>query len=292
MVANLFLIGVPKAGTTTIYNLLKSSELVFCPTKKEPHYHSLTTTFDAYFPEYATPTRGAYEALYRGAEKFKWRVDASVTYAYSDSALKELGRDQSNKFIICLRKPSEAIHSMIRQRLRSLNPTKRDSQFLLALNEIEATGERITYPRNCFSHLLFDYKRLYDYREILDRIGNFLPEENLGIIHFEEVISYPEKVKFKIEKLLEVKLSAYPSIRHNEGYEVTENSITKLYASIHNLAESFIPQKYIDNSVIERSLRKLMRSGRTKISLEDYTFIKRLDEQYENIKQIAIDRGN
>ncbi|HEY3521257.1 MAG TPA: hypothetical protein VGK80_09470, partial [Rhodanobacteraceae bacterium] len=86
---NLFLVGAPKCGTTSLYEYLRKHPQIFFPTgeeestywlAKEPAYFCVDLNLPA---EKSIKDEQVYLALYGGAEGYKWRGDASAFYLYS-----------------------------------------------------------------------------------------------------------------------------------------------------------------------------------------------------------------
>lgn len=108
---NLFLIGAPKCGTTTIYEWLDSHPEIFMAAVKEPHY---------FYSPYGKPMpTSQYEALFaRAPQKAKYIGEASVWYLYSETAVSQiLNNFPDSKFIVCLRNPNEAAPSAHAQKV-------------------------------------------------------------------------------------------------------------------------------------------------------------------------------
>lgn len=289
---NLFLIGVPKAGTTSIYNLLKHSTEIYCPKIKEPHFLSLKKTFDGYIPKYAVDTEDKYLDLFKESTGKKWKLDASVTYIYASDTMLDLTSNTNNKFIICLRKPSDATKSMIRQRLKSINPTKRDENYYKSLIEIDNHGARMSYPPGCFSKILFNYKDLYDYKKIIPNLFQILDKKRLIIVYFEELQQYPESVVQKLSDFLDVDLNIANVRKENVSYEIVNSDFTKLYKKTYTLMNKYLRHEVLENNVFERILRKFLKTQKTEIDLSDIQYLHTLDAYYEFLRSNSPHNSN
>jgi hypothetical protein len=98
---NLFVIGAPTCGTSSLLHYLATHPKVFVSKVKEPHFfnsdskHRYFYSIESYLKlfEKATPLH-------------KYRCEGSVWYLYSKSAIDEILKfDPDAKFIIMLRNP-------------------------------------------------------------------------------------------------------------------------------------------------------------------------------------------
>lgn len=211
---NLFIIGAPKCGTTSMAYYLDQHRDVFVSKYKEPHYfnidskHRFTFSFEQYLSNF------------KEAKKSKYLVDASVWYLYSKVAVKEIEKVSKNsKYIVMLRNPVEMFYSLHQQLLFSgienvKSPLKawllqadrekgnnvpygcRDSSLLLYREtcklgiQVERLLEIIDRNNICFV-LLDDLKQNSDlcYKKILD----FLDLEKIPLDSYEVI--NPKKQK-------------------------------------------------------------------------------------------------
>src|SRR6516225_5288616 len=136
---NLFLVGAPRAGTTTLYRMLASHPLVCMNTIKEPNYFAkdiLTSEFQrargvlgvkrdelvhnrwegthfAYVPDWET-----YQSLFRGGKGEVVFGEASTLYLQSKAAASEIRSGCPDaKIVMVLRHPVERAFSEYRMNL-------------------------------------------------------------------------------------------------------------------------------------------------------------------------------
>lgn len=106
MTANLFLVGAPRAGTSSLFEYLSRHPAVFAPTEKEPHH------FDSDVLDGRAPMSDEeYLALYADARSERWALDASALYLYSAEALDAVSAMPDSHAIISLRDPVEQMAS-------------------------------------------------------------------------------------------------------------------------------------------------------------------------------------
>jgi hypothetical protein len=114
---DLFIVGAPKTGTTSMYEYLRGHPEVFMSPVKEPRYFA---------PDLAVESAGhdlrygrdheRYLALFDEATTQKRLGEASVRYIYSDEAPHLIREFQPNAFIVVgLRDPVELIYALHNQ---------------------------------------------------------------------------------------------------------------------------------------------------------------------------------
>ena len=104
---NLFILGAPKCGTTSLVRWLDAHRDVYVPSVKEPHHYNIDEK-QVYFPN-----RDDYLALFDGGESARYRVDASVWYLHSKVAVSRiLGDCPDARFLVCLRNPVDMAFSL------------------------------------------------------------------------------------------------------------------------------------------------------------------------------------
>ena len=113
MLPNLLIIGVPKAGTTSIFSYLNLHEEVFGSTPKEPGYfHPLR-----WGEELSAITK--YEKAFTGYSNQKYAMEATPGYFYGgqkvSDKMKELLPD--SKVIVVLRDPVQRLFSFYKYKL-------------------------------------------------------------------------------------------------------------------------------------------------------------------------------
>lgn len=104
--ANLFLVGAPRAGTSSLFEYLSRHPAIFAPDEKEPHHYD-EDVLDGRAP---MPLE-EYRALYADATDERWLLDASALYLYSSRALDAVSSLREAHAIISLRDPVEQMAS-------------------------------------------------------------------------------------------------------------------------------------------------------------------------------------
>ena len=106
MIANLFLVGAPRAGTSSLFDYLSRHPAIFAPVEKEPHRYDQDVLDDR-----RAMADDAYRTLYYGATSERWRLDGSALYLYSAQALEAIAAIEGAHAVVVLRNPVELIAS-------------------------------------------------------------------------------------------------------------------------------------------------------------------------------------
>ena len=102
--ANLFCIGCPKSGTTTLFKILCQHSQIHTPKFKEPFFFN-NSNYQNGIDWYAN-------TYYDDIKNEKWVLDFTPSYLYSDEALfriNEYSKGKDLKFIVMLRNPVERL---------------------------------------------------------------------------------------------------------------------------------------------------------------------------------------
>jgi hypothetical protein len=108
MIPNLFIVGAPKAGSTFLYQNLKSHPELYFTKIKELNFfsHSSIIESKSYYKDYRVKSLEKYLTFYEDAKAQKFLTDVSVSYfAYPDVANKIHAFNPNAKIIISLRNP-------------------------------------------------------------------------------------------------------------------------------------------------------------------------------------------
>ncbi len=188
---NFFIVGQPKAGTRSLYEMLKQHPGVFMSQDKEPGF---------FIPEKRkekSMTLNKYLRLFNGAEKEKAIGEASTNYIYSKTAPKEIKKFNSNaKIIIILRELIDFLRSLYQMNYFYLNEEADSFEKALEKNKEKYLPKTKYYESVKRFIDVFDKKDLliiiYDdykndtfgtYKKICEFLGiddKFVPEKEEG----------------------------------------------------------------------------------------------------------------
>jgi hypothetical protein len=134
---NLFIVGAPKCGTTTLWGWLAGHPDVYFPPLKEPHY--FRPGGSRRFRDLAE-----YESMYQPGRDRKWRGDASTTYLMREGAcqaIREYAPDA--RIVACVRDPVDLLVAFHAQQCYSGHEPEWDLEKALALDDRMARGESL-----------------------------------------------------------------------------------------------------------------------------------------------------
>jgi len=188
---DLFIIGAPKCGTTSLYEYLKGHPEIYMSVAKEPRYFQpdFTGPGSAHDLHYGDDA-DRYLKLFEGAGDEKRLGEASAGYIYSEAAPRLIRDFQPDAHIIVmLRNPVEMIYSLHNQRVAS---GREDIADFAAAVAPEPAGRRSLYlDRGRFgSHL----------PRWLDTFGR----ERVHVIIFEDMVRQPEATFRRVLEFLGV----------------------------------------------------------------------------------------
>ena len=155
---NLFIVGAPKCGTTSLYEYLRRHPDVFFPKIKEPNFFAQDLEIRSY-PDIVSSED--FLALYKDVKTESILGDASQFHLFSKQAARKIKEfNPDSKIIIMIREPASMIHSLHNQYLSTGDEDVRDFHRAIALNEERRNGIRIPdrtlFPR-CMAY--FDIAR-------------------------------------------------------------------------------------------------------------------------------------
>lgn len=182
-----FIVGAPKCGTSALHSYLSAHPGVFTPPVKEPHF------FCADMPKLArVADLAAYQALFARARRGALTGEASVTYLFSEVAVREImARYPQARIIVMLREPVAAVRSYHRQLLSGLIEDIEDFESAWAAQADRAAGRRI--PPSCPEPALLQYEATYRYLPQLRRLFDLVPPTQRHVIVYETFFEDPAK---------------------------------------------------------------------------------------------------
>ncbi len=218
---NVYLIGAPKAGTTSLSQWMSQHpDLYFCQPK-EPGFWA--SDYPGVREVRGFPTREKYEALFAGPEasKASHRADGSTTYLYSQEAVPAIVAEigDTARFIVALRNPAELVVSFHRLQQLRLNEDEPDFETAWKRNlEGRLPGTDLLDPK------LVDYSMVGSLGAAVSRLLEVVDRSRVHFIRFEDLRDHPEQVWRDLTKFLDLPEDPIPS------FEV-HNASTRTYRS-------------------------------------------------------------
>ena len=275
---NLFIVGAPKAGTTSIYEYLKRISDIYLPSTKEPNYFSVKTVPDNSF---VRPIRNKekYLDLFKKSKDQKIVGEASPNYLSDPEAPKLIHKAVPNAYIIILlRDPVERFfsHYLMLFSIGRLKKTFEDAcSDSLKIGKFDHNKTILRLSTSLYSD---DVKR---YLEI------FGPKQ-VKIIIFEEFIKNTKKTMKEILDFLEInrtvddfgdkKYNPYSSPRVPFTQSImTSDSVRKIVN--YNLVP-FKTRKFIREKILFKSASKPKMQENDRRTLVNYyqEDVKKLEE--------------
>lgn len=125
---NLFVVGAPRCGTTSLYAALKQHPEVYASVLKEPHHYA----DDLPVQPHTVRDRDDYLTLFRGGEHHRYRAEASVWYLYSAAAPHAIAAAHPDaRVVVLLRDPVAMLISLHALYLRTGNEGETDADIAL-----------------------------------------------------------------------------------------------------------------------------------------------------------------
>lgn len=148
---NLFIIGAPKCGTSTIYEWLAGHPEIQFSSKKEPNYFN-TDHLDNF-----RPSLDQYESLFTGGiGGYKYAVEASAWYLYSEVAVPEIVKVRPDaRFIVCLRSPADMVFSLHSQNLFAGEEVVSDLRQAWDMQSLRRSGASVP-PHSEMKRLMYE----------------------------------------------------------------------------------------------------------------------------------------
>jgi Sulfotransferase domain len=205
---DLYLIGAPKAGTTTIAGWLSGHPDVYWSVPKEPYYWA--SDYPRMRAHYGFDDRAAYEDLYSSdaASEARYRGDGSTTYLYSERAIPDIVAAVADaRFLVCVRNPVDLVVSYHRTQLVALNEDEPDFGRAWARHRDGELPD--TDP---LDDKLLDYTMIGCLGAAIERLLRDVRREQLHVVVFDDLAHDPLGTWDAIAAFLGIDASKVPSL--------------------------------------------------------------------------------
>lgn len=186
---DLFILGAPKCGTTSLADWLSEHPQVFFSRVKEPHYFYQPYHVKISFSEYCDLFSG------EGGE-YKVRAEGSVWYLFSNEAVVGILEYNPNaKFIVCLRSPVEMAVSLHAQAISNKSAAYEntlDFSRAWSYSDERYNGNRVGLRGPKFDTRILAYKQACYLGSQLQYLLSFVPKEKVHIVLLEDLRMNPE----------------------------------------------------------------------------------------------------
>jgi hypothetical protein len=262
---NLFIIGAPRSGTTSIHEFLASHRDVFMSPVKEPQFFSspgwklnLNGPNDRVALGHLVSDSETYSALFANAGADHRVVgEASTTYIYFPGTAEAIRQTvPAAKIVAILREPVARAHSdFLRQRRNGDEPI---ADFAEAIHQEPRRIEAGWAYRWHYRARSLYHARLQEYFESF-------PRDSLRVFLFEELVSDRERFLAELCEFLGIERAAGPNLDHvNRGGEPRSSRIQRAAAG-----ESVVGK--VARRLVPKSARPLARKlvGKANLSVPE-----------------------
>lgn len=223
---NLFVVGAPKCGTTSLCHYLGLHPQIFVSRIKEPLFFCDDLPHEDVYRRTADPD--SYLALFEPGTNAKWRGEGTIWYLMSSTAARRIRKcSPGARIIIVLRNPVDMVSSLHAQFLFSGNENIRSFEKAYAAQAARAKGHRIPWRAHAPFGLL--YTRVGRYADQVERYLETFPSHQVKVLIFEELfadiaVGYRETLHF-----LDVDAGFAPGFTvRNERHNVRSPSLQRL----------------------------------------------------------------
>lgn len=232
---NLFFIGVPRSGSTSLVYELKNHPNIFVPYLKEPRFFDREIFYD-FEEDYIFSSLSDYLKIYEAQNNnHLYRLDASLFAIYSEKTLIDILKvNEKAKFLVVLRNPLDAAKSMHRMRLSNTHkPLAEISEdFYECWDMINERKKGFKYPKNCRHKLLFRYDLLYSYNRYLPFVKKNINPKNIIYINYNTYKNEPKKVHKYIFDFLNIPHVDLKLLNMNKSIISKKNFINRFIDTI------------------------------------------------------------
>ncbi len=216
---NLFIIGAPKSGTTSLYEYLKGHPQVFMSVIKEPCYFAADLAFDhsGNFLVYGRDAK-LYDELFADAGNAKLLGEGSTRYLYSHDAPRLIrAASPDARVVAMLRNPVDMIHSLHAHKLAAGTEDITDFEEALAAEADREQGRRLPAHSN---PKLATYRDRAKYGEQLPRWFGEFGRDRVRVIIFEDMVRDPDTQYRELLQFLGIDQTYVPDpfIAHNTAH--------------------------------------------------------------------------
>lgn len=270
---DVFVLGAPKCGTSTLAHWLKAQEGVFIPSVKEPNYFNNDEVF------FASHTDSEYENLYASASIDQLLCDATPWYLASSVAIEEIyRRNTSAKFIILVRDQVELACALHQQEFVSGNEDIED--FETAWNLQKNRKEGVDLPAKCYSEKRLQYFASCRLGVQIEKLSCCVPMENMLVVSMYALKSKPASVKQAIGSLLNLKVETSPSFPVLNARKVWRSPVWLLLSRVLIKIKKTFGISFSLGLVVKAGQKKSVRSQ------PNGDFLEKVDQEFLEDKKL------
>lgn len=248
IIPNFFIVGAPKAGTTSLYEYLSMHPEVYMPAAiKEPDYfsHEEILQQPLYYKTTHITDLQKYKALFADVTNQKAVGEASVSYLfYRDTAKKIYEFNPEAKIIIILRDPVERAYSHYLMDYR--------------LGLLDADFEEIIFKKLKHQYADMYYQQVVSLGEYADQINRYLEvfsPAQVKILFYDQLKADPKEVMRCIFEFLDIDASFFLDTSQKfNAYAAPKNAVVAKMYKMHQLRSSI-------SQLVPETLKNTLRNA-------------------------------
>ena len=267
-----FLVGAPKAGTTSIYSYFKKNPGIFVPQVKEPHYFSCPEVKKTYYKVDFVDSKNEYESLFEGAKNAQKTGDFSTSYLYEQQAPYRIKETCPNaNIIVMLRDPVERAISHYLMDVRD----GYQERPLIECIRGQKEGVKLYYK---------EYVEKGMYYKQIKRFKSIFEEEKVGVWLFRELKKDTKEVVREMFKFVGSKASydIENFTKKNQYKKINSETVKKvLNTRLAKNISSFIP-----SNIKKRAKRALISTDKPKLYEARYKLSEIYRDEVNNVQKL------
>jgi hypothetical protein len=186
----LFIIGAPKCGTTSLAGWLSEHPDVFMSVPKEPHY------FNTDMNNRVVRDENEYLNIFRD-KRAKILGEASTWYLFSKVAVANIERYcNTPKYIVMSRPPIDMVQSLYFHNKRTGAETAETIEEAWVLQQPRAQGQSI--PKMCRDVRYLQYKEACSFGELTRRLFGTVPESRVLHVRLQDLSQDPRGTYLRV----------------------------------------------------------------------------------------------
>jgi hypothetical protein len=214
---NLFIVGHPRNGTSSLHDYLNQHPDIFMSPIKEPNYFAKDFQAESdqfhqkalYFP---FRTEKSYLKRYKGWSSEKVGGESSASNLYSKIAFQEIHRfNMDSKIIMSFREPIDFLSSYHSTACFSLGENIKDLQSALAVEAERKKGNYLS--KRVITPSWLYYSEFINYSEHLSRYLSLFDRRQIKVLIFDDFKADPAGIYKEILKFLEVDPNFEPELK-------------------------------------------------------------------------------
>jgi len=236
---NLFVIGAPKCGTTSLFHWLSEHPDICGSSDKETYY-----LLDQEYPmrregydNYHQSGLAGYSAYFQAWHGEPYRVEATPDYLYQQTALEVISQTEKPQVLVVLRKPSGRVYSLYQFARNNAGTLDLDISFR---EFVEAGfGDSDLLSRKPILQMAIEQSQYVDY---IDKWVASIGRENIHLVLFEELTKAPLECLQQLCMGLNIDASYYEGfdfVAYNRTVAVKSKLLHRIRRRGHSLINRY-----------------------------------------------------